>query len=143
MSPIDPNEVLPPQTLGPRNTNMRGIVDPLAESGPEGIDTGLLGPADFRRDLLAAERLMEERKQADKRRGASQRVEWTRSNMDKAQRRIAQAELNIKRDLNPFGRGRRHAEQELVIAKTRRDLAEWRDEHEDAVKKAKALGVTV
>ncbi|HEV8054250.1 MAG TPA: hypothetical protein VGP30_05435, partial [Candidatus Limnocylindrales bacterium] len=60
--------------------------------------------------------------------------------MDAAQRRIAQAELTIKHDLNPFGRGRRHAEQGLVIARARRDLADWSDQHTDAVKKAKALG---
>lgn len=84
---------------------------------------------------------MEERKQADKRCSAAEKVAWTRSQMDAAQRRIAQAELTIKHDLNPFNRGRRHAEQELVIAHARRDLADWTDEHADAVKRAKALGV--
>ncbi len=83
---------------------------------------------------------MDERKQADKRRGAAQHVEWTRSHMEAAQRRIAQAELTIKHDFNPFGRGRRHAEQEFVIAHARRDLADWSDQHTDAVKKATALG---
>ena len=130
------NEPLPQQTLGPRNP-LRGMDD---GSRPEGIDTGLQGPSHVRAEWIEAERLMAERKQADKRRSAAQHVAWTRQHMDAAQRRIAQAELTIKHDLNPFGRGRRHAEQGLVIARARRDLADWSDQHTDAVKKAKALG---
>lgn len=139
MSPADwhHSDVLGPQSLGPRNPP-RGMDD---GSHPEGIDTGLQGPSHVRAEWVEAERLMAERKEADKRRGAAERVEWTRQHMDDAQRRIAQAELTIRHDLNPFGRDRRHAEQELVIARARRDLADWTDEHTDAVKKAKALEV--
>jgi len=138
-SNIDLTEDMPPQTLGPINPSRRGID---GGTHPEGEGYGLLGPADFRRDLLDAERRMQERKQADKRRGAAEHVEWTRQHVDAAQRRIAQAELTIKHDLNPFGRGRRHAEQEIVIARAKADLADWTDEHADAVKKVRALGVT-
>ncbi|MGI8929211.1 MAG: hypothetical protein ACR2H0_07090 [Candidatus Limnocylindrales bacterium] len=95
------------------------------------------------RRLLDAERRMRERKEADARRGAAERVEWTRSQMAAAQRRLAHAELNIKHDLSPFNRGRRHAEQEMVIARARRDLADWAAEHEDADRTARERGASV
>ncbi len=138
MSPADWHhpDVLGPQTLGPRST-VRGMDD---GSHPEGIDTGLQGPSHVRAEWLEGERLMAERKEADKRRSAAAHVESTRQRMDLAQHRIAQAELEIKHDFNPFGRGRRHAEQEIVIARARRDLVDWTEEHAEAVKKAKALG---
>lgn len=136
---IDLNEQMPQQTLGPRKPP-RGLDD---GGSPEGEGFGLLGPRAYRDDLLDAERRLEERKQADKRRGAVQHVHWTRERMASAQARIDAAERSLSRDLNPIGRGRRHAEWQVQAAQARSDLAEWAEEAADAVQRARALGVTV